>query len=167
MLTFRKPAPLFTFLGWLFSGPLNPAALLIFILLFFETSEPHEGIGAALFLIGAPAAIGMIFVLLRLKRKPVTIGRIFIITFLMAVLVAALFPLMFLVIPMIAEVIGALGSGNPASIFDFPNAGDTVTAIFMLPLLGVTYGLIFALPAALLGALALRLITFRKTTGTE
>ncbi len=160
MLIRRQPAFAKGLQGWVFAGPLNPGALLLFLLVGGVTSgvggaAMAAALGSALLLVSAPAAIGVAIVLFLLrKRAELSLTRLIWTTVAVAALVAVATGFLFGAF----MALSALNTFAPGNVL----AQATAMAVFV----GVV-GQIFAIPAGLIAAGMLRWLSFQKGSSTN
>lgn len=161
MLIHRDPARVFGFFGWLFAGLLNPASVMV-----FAVTAKDSGVMGALvytfFATGLPSAMGIGFVLLRLRRGVVSMGRLFGLVFRTALGVAAVYPLLFVLAFKLAGYGQTIAAGGTIEMPDANGIGEILATLVFLPFLGVLFSLLLSAPAALSGSVILRLICFKK-----
>lgn len=161
MLIRRQPAFAKGLQGWVFAGPLNPGALLLFLLVGGVTSGVGGGamaaaLGSALLLVSAPAAIGVAIVLFLLrKRSELRLTRLIWTTVGVAALVAVATGFLFGAVTSLSAFSGRV---EPVMVL----SQATWVALWV----GV-FGQIFAIPAGFIAAGMLRWISFQKGSSTN
>ncbi len=155
----REPTAKWMFAAWVLSGPLNLVVLISLIDYSFEADWVAQTLIGSPIILAISCALGMALAILHLPAGAATTGKVFSSVLTIALLVAVIAVVVLLVSVMI------VGMNEPSSYA----VGDAslkalLAAMTQLLPFGIFVSLVFAIPAAIYGALVLIIVGYEFRT---